>query len=827
MLSSPEEPGKSASMLSAQTPQSLNNKYGYFDEKAQEFVITRPDTPTPWVNYITNCRYSGIISNVGGGYSFYISPKDARITRWRYNSLPIDRPGRYTYLCDRASRKFWSLTYQPTPNAPYSRYECRHGMNYTTFTVVAEGIRAVSTFFIASDDIEVWWIRLFEETGRPRLLDVYSYVELCLGHALIDLINQPNDKHFSEVRFNRDKQILMATKRYWVTFNSPTVKQANRSWDKWAFMASSLPVAGFDGSRDTFIGRWRSEENPGAIEKNTSFNTEITAGDAIFNLRSPIELKPKGSAEFCILMGIVDKTGDKQADTLRAEEAASALAEKYRNLDEIHTQYEAVLKARDDYVSAFQIDVPDPEMRLFINFWNQYQGKVNFQFSRDASYYHGGLLFGRGFRDSCQDTLGPLIAKPEWVKGRLREMSARQFKDGSVYHCYYPVSGGGERTQHSDTPLWLPIAVCAYLKETGDFAILDEVIPFENGGEATLSEHLFAALNFVKTRLNGNNLVYIGLGDWNDTLDNCGREGKGISAFSTFLYAYALHEVAELLRYLNPPVADEYEKLYQIIKSAANKYLWDGEWYIRAINDLGEPVGSKSCREGKIYLNAQSWAVISGVAVGEHAEKCMESAAKYCATPRGPKILHPPYTQVDENIGLATRCVPGKKENGAIFNHAAAWAFLAELILKHADRAYKYYRQLLPMNPVVDIDRYEVEPYVYAEYVTSPDHPTFGQASHSWLTGSAVWMLRSTTDYLLGVRPVYNGLIIDPCIPGDWKSYKVTRRFRGCIYKITFKNPGGAAGQIKSITLDDKPLEGNLIPPLTDGKPHKVIVILS
>ena len=805
---------------------SFAHPYGYFDQKTREFVITRPDTPAPWVNYITNSRYSGLISHTGGGFSFYFSPRDGRITRWRYNALPNDRPGRYIFLRDRKSGEYWSLSWQPTPAFPCELYECRHGMNYTTISLKREGILASTTYFVPSDDLEIWWVRLKEQKGKARQLDVYSFAELCLGHALTDLINQPNDKHFNDVHFLKDNELLMASKRYWVTFSSATVKQANQAWNKWAFMGSSLPVDGFDGSRDLFIGRWRSESNPIAIENGTSYNSEITAGDAVASLRSPLKLAANGAAEFCVILGVVDKTGDDPEHTREAERNAINLVEKYRDLKVVKARYKALIEARDDYLSACRIDTPDPEMNLFINFWNQYQTMTTFQFSRDASYYHGGLLFGRGFRDSCQDGLGPLIAKPQWVRERILEMAGRQFRDGSVYHCYYPITGGGERTGHSDTPLWLPLIVLAYLKETGDFDILKIKIPFDDGSDANLLDHLILALDFLKTKMNDKLLVFIGPGDWNDTLDYCGRGGKGVSAMNTFIYAYILREMAELLSRLGHPKAAGYHTLYQDIRKSANEHLWDGEWYIRAINDPGDLIGSNSSPEGKIFLNAQNWAVISGVAQGERAEMAMASAAKYCGTPKGPKILHPAYTRVNQNIGLATRCVPGKKENGAVFNHAASWAYLAELVLKHADQAYTYYRQTLPFNTAIDIDRYEVEPYVYAEYVTSPDHPSFGQASHSWLTGSSVWMFRNTIDYLLGVRPTYDGLLIDPCIPSHWKKYRVCRRFRGTMYEITFENPAGASHGVKAITLDGKKIKGNILPPQTDRRTHKVKVLL-
>lgn len=805
----------------------IGNKYGFFDQEKNEFVILRPDTPKPWVNYLTNGRYSGLISHAGGGFSFYISPKDSRITRWRYNSLPHDRPGRYIYFRDRESREYWSATWQPTPSRNYANYECRHGMNYTTISLECNDIRSECTFFVSpADDVELWWIRLKNTGAISRSIDVYSFVELCLGHALVDLINQPNDKHFNDVHFLKNSQVLMASKRYWVTFNKATVAQANKAWNKWVFVSSSLSVEGFDGSKDEFIGPWRSEENPRNIENGVSGDTEITAGDAIASLRCPLEIAPGEEKEFCFCMGVVDKFGDEAEDTAKSETLALRLAEKYRDMKNVRAQFDAVIAARDEYLSACQIETPDPEMNLFINFWNQYQTRTTFQFSRDAGYYHGGLLFGRGYRDSCQDALGPLFSRPDWVRARILEMAGRQFSDGSVYHSYYPMTGGGETTGHSDTPLWLPLIVMEYLKETGDFELLEEVIPYDDGGEDTLLGHIIRAVDLLKSRLNEDYLVYIGPGDWNDTLDYCGRGGKGVSAMNTFIYAYILKEMTKLLERLDDVRGDDYRKLHICIKESVNKVLWDGEWYIRAINDKGEKVGSSECREGKIFINAQSWAVISGIAEGERAVKCMNAVEKYCGAPKGPKIMDPPYTRVDGNIGLATRCVPGKKENGAVFNHAVSWAYLAELKMKNAERAYKYYRQALPINPVIEIDRYEVEPYVYAEYVTSPDHSAFGQASHSWLTGSSVWMLRNTIDYLMGVRPSYDGLLIDPCLPPEWESCRMIRRFRGAIFDITFERTSCAGNTVKSLSMDGKVIEGNIIPVMNDEGNHIVKVTL-
>ncbi len=795
----------------------LHNKYGSFDPDAREFVISRFDTPRPWANYITNGKLSGILTHTAGGFSFYGSPRNNRISRWRYNSLPFDRPGRYLYLRDKETGAYWSPTWQPCVSE-LDHYVCRHGFNYSIIESEYNKIKSSITYFVApEDDVEIWWVTLANTGKKTRTLDIFSYLELCLGHALIDLINQPNDQHFNEVYFDSAHTVLYATKRYWVATSRASVKQENNEWPYRVFMASSLDVKGFDGSKDLFIGRWRSEQNPEAVERATLSNSEITAGDAVFSLQYELEIPSDAEVMFPILVGIVptDATNKK----------VDQIVQKYRSVKQVGDEFKILLNTRDEYLKGLETRLPDPVAEMMINFWNQYQVKTTFQFSRDASLYHGGLLFGRGFRDSAQDTLGPLLTKQEWVKQRVCEMAAMQFKDGSTYHLYYPGTGGGERTEHLDNPLWLPFVVTSYLKETADFSLLEQEFEFVDGDKADLLEHLRRSIRFVLTNLSPRNLTLFKGGDWNDTLDFCGRKGKGESIWMSMFLAYTLREFATLLAYIGKKEESaEYLARYKEIVHAINTHAWDGKWYIRGTNDLGRPVGSHTCNEGKIFLNPQSWSVISGVAPEKRALKAMDSVAEILATPKGPKILHPAYTKPDPTIGLATRCVPGKKENGAVFNHPVAWAIIAELILGRAEQAWTYYKQALPMNPAVDIDRYEVEPYVYAEYVTSPDHPTFGQASHTWLTGSAAWMLRGFVDYLLGVRPVYAGLLIDPCLPAEFRKYSVKRGFRNAVYNISVQNLDGVSKGKTSITVDEKKINSSILPVFEDGAVHEVKV---
>ncbi|MHB0912760.1 MAG: GH36-type glycosyl hydrolase domain-containing protein [Armatimonadota bacterium] len=783
------------------------SKYGHFSDDGREFVITRPDTPAPWVNYISNGRYTGLTTNSGGGYSFYICPKDSRITRHRYNCLPWDRPGRYVYLAE--GDEYWSLTWQPVGKEP-DFYECRHGMGYTSIETEYSGIRSRVIYFVPQeDDCEVWRVSLENRTDRARELSVTSYVELCLGHALVDLINQPNDQHFNVVRF--EDEIIYATKNYWVTYSGATVKQPNQGWNKHVYFATSLPVTAFDGKKDAFIGPWRSESNPVGVERGCG-NTQITAGDACAALQSKLTLAPGETKEFTVVMGVADSP-------------TRAVADKYRDLPTTNAALADVKTWWAAYLSSSSVETPDPEMNLMLNTWAKRQAWVTFNMHRTAGHYHGGLLFGTGIRDQCQDLAGPVMSQPDVVAERICEVLSHQFAEGSTLHNFFRLTGHGERTGHSDTPLWLPLAVTIYLKETGDFDFLARVVPYQDEGEGTVLEHIKRAVDYPLSHLSPRNLPLFGPGDWNDTLDYVGRKGIGESIWVAEFLCYVLRELIELLERLGlEDEAARYRAQQILVSEALNDLCWDGEWYFRGTRDDGGIIGSSTNEEGRIFLNAQSWAVISGIAPPDRAVNAMDSAYKMLATPRGPKLLGPAYTKVDPGIGLATRCVPGKKENAGIFNHAAAWAVLAECLIGNGNRAYEYYKETMPMNQAHDPDLYRMEPYVYSEYVTSPDHPTFGEASHSWLTGSAVWMLRDGLEYILGLRPTYDGLMLAPCIPAHWDGFRAVRRFRCATYEIAVENPNHVESGVVEVTVDGEPC-GHVLP-LFDGGTHKVRCVL-
>ncbi|TYQ29536.1 glycosyl transferase family 36 [Pseudanabaena sp. UWO311] len=780
----------------------IANQYGYYTEDNREFVITDPRTPRPWFNYMWNSQYAGLISHTGGGFSFLESPRDNRISRMRYNCLPWDRPGRYVMVKDTATGKYWSLSWSPTINLNYDFYECRHGQGYTKITTEINGIRGEITYFVPTDtNAEIWRVKLTELSGQARDLEVYSFLELLMGNALNDQINQPNDKHFTDIHFDKDLQALVATRRYWVLNKGVSVKQPNIDWKYQIYFSQSLPIAGFDSSLDTFIGRWRSEANPVAVETGVMQNTEITAGDPVVALQSKISLAANGTVDFAVVLEIAAK-----------EIPPTPLVKGGKIVEVADSKLMQLKQKWDQHLSCVQVQTPDEAFNAMLNVWNQYQAAVTFDMARNSGYYHGGLLFGTGMRDRFQDILGVVMVDPARVRERLIKALNFQFKDGSTLHNYFVLTNTGERTNHSDTPLWIPFGIVEYLKETGDFSILEEVVPYHDDSSGTVYEHLVRALDFAIANTGEKGMPRIFTGDWNDTLDHVGSQGKGETTWGAFFLGYVLNKSLPVCEHQGDRKSlEKFQNFYEHLRQVTNDICWDGDWYLRAFRDNGEPIGVSSATQGKIFLNAQSWAVISELAPKDRADKAMASSREHLATPFGMQIVAPSFTEIDDTVGLISRCVPGKKENGAVFNHASAWFVLASLLNGDTEFGWEIYRRMMPINSSqatdAKCDRFETEPYVYPEYVTSPDHETQGQASHSWLTGTAVWMLRIGLDHILGFQPTFNGMIIDPKIPAEWSGFTAKRKFRGKVLSLTVVNHSDA----KQMTVNGQVVEGNFI----------------
>lgn len=783
----------------------IKNKYGYFSEDFREFIITDPRTPRPWFNYMWNENYAGLISHTGGGFSFLESPRDNRLTRMRYNSLPWDRPGRYVILKDVVNGKYWSLSWAPTIDINYDKYECHHGQGYTSITTKFNGIEATITYFVADKiNAEYWRVKIKNNSSKKRKLEVYSFVELLMGNALNDLINQPNDKHFTEIYFDKNLDALCATRRYWVLNKKVSVSQPNLEWKYKIYFKQTLKTTGFDGSLDNFIGKWRSEANPISIEESKMRNTEITAGDPIAALQSKIEIKPKAEIDFAITFAVEEKHKDFKS--------LKNYLNKISTIEFIDKKFDELKLSWEKKLSHVSVNTPEEKFNAFLNVWNQYQAAVTFDMARNSGYYHGGLLFGTGIRDQFQDILGVVITNPDRVRKRILNALRFQFKDGSTLHNFFKLTDWGEKTNHSDTPLWIPFGIIEYLNETGDFSILEEEVNFYDEDSANVYEHLKRAIDFCISQTSERGIPKIMNGDWNDTLDKVGPLGKGETIWGAFFLAYNIKKTFELLRFKNDTnTLSRWQKEYDKLNDVVNKFAWDGNWYIRAFKDNGEPLGTSKSKQGKIFINSQTWSIISGCTTKERANACINSMQKFLVKPNGVQICYPSYTKVEENVGLISRCVPGKKENGAIFNHASSWFVLAAILNGNVDLAFDIYMRMNPLNTSINIDRYEVEPYVYAEYVTSPDHETDGQASHSWLTGTAVWMLRIGLDYILGFKTSLHGITISPNIPSHWKKFEAKRIFRGKTILLKVKNPDSVNSKIKEIYVNGVRVEENFI----------------
>ena len=786
----------------------IKNDYGYFTEDFREFVITNPETPRPWFNYIWNEHYAGLISHGGGGFSYLETPRDNRISRMRYNCLPWDRPGRYILVKDTETGDYWSLSWAPTIDRKYDLYEARVGQGYTTIKTEYKGIRATLTYFVPRDNnCEIWKVKLENISGKDRKLQVYAFQELMMGNALNDIINQPNDKHFTDIKFNKEQETLEATRRYWVLHKkSASVEQPNIDWKYKVYFTMNLPVKGFDSSLDKFIGKWRSEANPIAVEQGKMFNTEITAGDPVVALQSEIQLKTEEARDFSVFMGIENKEMGKPYESLKINQ--------YKDNDFIEKKLHEVKAYWDHYLSHVKVKTPNESFNLMLNVWNQYQSAVTFDMARNSGYYHGGLLFGTGMRDQFQDILGMVIAEPGRVRSRLLNALRFQFADGSTLHNFFKLTDHGERTHHSDTPLWIPFGLIEYINETHDFSILDEVVPFYDEGKATVYEHMVLALDFAISECSERGLPLIRKGDWNDTLDHIGPKGKGETIWGAFFLCYVLDKTFELLEHRkDSAIQNRWERAYNQIAAVVNEIAWDGKWYVRAFRDNGQVVGSDSMKQGKVFLNTQSWSVISKVADKERADSALKSCVEHLENKTGMQICWPPYREVEDNIGLISRCVPGKKENGAVFNHASSWFVLAGIMNGNVEDAYRIYNKMLPVNSsaAVGIDNYETEPYVYSEYVTSREHETEGQASHSWLTGSSVWMYRIGLDWILGLRTSLLGIKVDPNIPKEWDKLEITRKYRGKTLNITIDNSAGVNRGVKKQTINGKEFIGDWI----------------
>lgn len=797
-------------------------KYGYFDDAQREYVITRPDTPLPWINYLGCEAYFGLISNTAGGYSFYKDARLRRLTRYRYNNAPLDMGGRYLYLRDNTTGKYWSPSWMPT-RVKLDEYECRHGQGYTVITSKFNGIKTSARYFVPlGESLEIWQVTLTNESNTDADLSLFSAVEFCLWDANDDATNFQRNYSIGQVEIVDE-----------VIYHKTEYRERR---DHFAYFACSEKLAGFDTIREEFLGAYRGWNEPAVVEAGESCNSVAHGWQPIGSHHVKIHLEPGEQKDIIFILGYQENPKDDKFDPPGSQiinkKSAKKALEKY--LQPIHAR-QAFYELREYWtmlLGKLQVSTPDEHTDRMVNIWNAYQCLVTFNMSRSASYFESGIGRGMGFRDSNQDLLGFVHMIPERARERILDLAATQLKNGGAFHQYQPLTKRGNNDVGSgfnDDPAWLVLGVAAYIKESGDWSILDEQVQYENepGTETPLYEHLQRSIQYTLDRLGPNNLPLIGRADWNDCLNlNCfsdtpgqsfqtttNKEGKvAESVFIAGLFVLACQEMAGIARHCNDQaeIAKVQEAAAEMEKTvwAAG---WDGEWFRRAYDDYGHVLGSKENTEGQIFIEPQGICIMAGLGVENgNAVKALDSVGEHLATPHGIVLQQPAFSQYYLHLGEISSYPPGYKENAGVFCHTNPWIMIAESIVGRGDMAFDYYTRINPSAREEISELHKCEPYVYAQMIAGKDAVTHGEAKNSWLSGTAAWNYVAITQYILGIRPAFDGLEVKPVMPSDWGSFEATRSFRGVRYEISVRREG--PGNEVSLEVDGKPIEGTIIP---------------
>ncbi|PMQ01157.1 MAG: glycosyl transferase family 36 [Dictyoglomus sp. NZ13-RE01] len=768
----------------------FETKYGYFKDNGKEYVIKTPKTPRPWVNVISNGDYGLVISNTGSSYSFRTHASLNRITRWNQDLIKDDW-GKYIYIRDNETKEFWSIPWKPVCK-DYEDFELIHGIGYSIFNTKYYGIRSEFTIFVPiNDPVEIWLLRIKNESSKTKHLSLFTYLEWNLG-ASPDW-HREFHKTFIETYFNKEGNYIFSKKRLWEIPNEKG-QHWNRDWEYTAFHWANIPAIEAEGSKEEFIGMFGDLKSPKALIEGRLTNTFGKWEDDIASLRIDLTLNPLEEKTIVFALGAIKNNSD---------ESIERIVERYNTEDKVEKALIDVKKMWEDLLSKTMVETPDPAFNIMNNYWLKYQAISGRLWARTAYYQLGGAY---GFRDQLQDSQIFLYLNPERTKDQIKLHARHQFSDGYVYHWWHPISEIGHRNEISDNRLWLPFLVIRYLKNTDDWSILHEMIPYLDGRSGTLYEHCCKAIDLSLKKFSNRGLPLIGDGDWNDGMNAVGTGGKGESIWlAHFLYGILIDFAKVSEKHKDYERVNYYLKRAEELKEAINSYGWDGEWYIRAFKDSGEPIGSKACKEGKIFLNAQTWAILNDTAPEERKKKAYNSAKNYLFREFGPLLFYPAYTSPDPEIGYLTRYAPGVRENGGLYTHAGCWAVLASCKMKDRD-AYKIYKSFMPIYRGLEPDLYKAEPYVTCGNVDGPDSKYFGRGGWSWYTGSACWYFISAMEGILGIIPTWEGLKIDPNLPEDWNEVKVKRLFRGKVYEISIKRLGKF-----EIFLEGERIEGDIV----------------
>lgn len=810
-------------------------KFGHFDDQQREYVITNPQTPWPWINYLGNEDFFSLISNTGGGYSFYKDAKFRRLTRYRYNNVPMDSGGKYFYIKD--GETIWSPGWKPC-KTELDNYECRHGMNYTSIKGVKDGVTATVLYFVPLKTwAEVQKLTLTNGSMEKKKLKIFSFVEWALWNAAADMENFQRNFSTGEVEIEDS-----------VIYHKTEYKERRNHF---AYYSVNVPVNGFESDRESFFGLYNGFEEPQTVIAGIPKNSVAHGWSPIASHYIEVELNPGESKDYVFVLGYVENKEDEkwESKNIINKTKAKHTIDQFDTAEKVDSAFTALRSYWDNLLSNYSVDSGDEKLDRMVNIWNQYQCMITFCFSRSASFFESGIGRGMGFRDSNQDLIGFVHQIPERARERIIDIASTQFPDGGCYHQYQPLTkrgnndiGGG----FNDDPIWLILGTISYIKETGDFSILDEMVPFDNDNSLakTLFDHLTVSFDHVVNNLGPHHLPLIGRADWNDCLNlNCfsndpnesfqttenkseGSKAESLMVAGLFVI-YGRDYVTLCHKLGNTTEAARAQLHVEAMVDAVKMYGWDGDWFLRAYDYFGNKVGSNENEEGKIFIESNGMCTMAGIGKEEGlCKKALDSVKERLDCEYGIVLNNPAFTKYHIEYGEISTYPAGYKENAGIFCHNNPWIMIGETVLGNGNRAWDYYKKICPSYLEDISELHKTEPYVYAQMIAGKDAFKPGEAKNSWLTGTASWNFYTISQFILGIQPDYDGLRIEPCIPTHWKGFTVTRKFRGATYHIEIQNPDGVSKGVKKLYVDGNEYDVNLIPAIGDGKEHRILVML-